>query len=91
MSVTRAHEGVLVSGADGAVWEVPALTRGVVDRMGAGDTYLAVSAPCAAAGLPLDVVGLLGSAAGALAVQTVGNRSSVEPEAVEQLIAELLE
>ena len=90
MSVTRADEGVLVSGADGAVWEVPALTRDVVDRMGAGDAYLAVSAPCAAAGLPLDVVGLLGSAAGALAVRTVGNRSPVEAEAVERLVAELL-
>jgi bifunctional ADP-heptose synthase (sugar kinase/adenylyltransferase) len=90
MSVTRAQQGVLVSGADGSVWEVAALTRDVVDGMGAGDAYLAVSAPCAASGLPLDVMALLGSAAGALAVSIVGNRSSVEPVAVERLIAELL-
>lgn len=90
MSVTRAQQGVLVSGPDGAVWEVPALTRDVVDRMGAGDAYLAVSSPCAAAGLPLDVLALLGSAAGALAVWIVGNRSSIEPAAVERLVAELL-
>ena len=90
MSVTRAQEGVLVSGPDGTAWEVPALTRDVVDRMGAGDAYLALSSPCAAAGLPLDVVALLGSAAGALAVRIVGNRASVEPGAVERLLAELL-
>jgi bifunctional ADP-heptose synthase (sugar kinase/adenylyltransferase) len=90
MSVTLAHEGVLVSGPDGTAWEVPALTRDVVDRMGAGDAYLAVSSPCAAAGLPLEVVALLGSAAGALAVRIVGNRSAVEPAAVERLVAELL-
>jgi bifunctional ADP-heptose synthase (sugar kinase/adenylyltransferase) len=90
MSVTLAQQGVLVSGADGTAWEVPALTRDVVDRMGAGDAYLAASSPCAAAGLPLDVVALVGSAAGALAVRIVGNRSSVEPAAVERLVAELL-
>jgi sugar/nucleoside kinase (ribokinase family) len=90
MSVTLAHEGVLVSGPDGTAWEVPALTRDVVDRMGAGDAYLAVSSPCAAARLPLEVVALLGSAAGALAVRIVGNRSAVEPAAVERLVAELL-
>jgi hypothetical protein len=36
------------------------------------------------------VVTLLGSAAGALAVRIVGNRASVEPAAVERLVAELL-
>jgi len=90
MSVTRGQQGVLVSGPDGTAWEVPALTRDVVDRMGAGDAYLAVSSPCAAAGLPADVLGVLGSAAGALAVRIVGNRSSIEPAAVERLVAELL-
>jgi bifunctional ADP-heptose synthase (sugar kinase/adenylyltransferase) len=90
MSVTRAQQGVLMSGPDGTAWEVPALTRDVVDRMGAGDAYLALSSPCAAAGLPLDVVALMGSAAGGLAVRIVGNRSSVEPAAVERLLAELL-
>ncbi len=90
VSVTRAQQGVLVSSADGSVWEVPALTRDAADRMGAGDAYLAVSSPCAAAGLPLDVAAFLGSAAGALAVRMVGNRFSIEPAAVERLVAELL-
>jgi rfaE bifunctional protein kinase chain/domain len=90
LSVTRGQQGVLVSGPDGSAWEVPALTRDVVDRMGAGDAYLAVSAPCAAAGLAVDVLGVLGSVAGSLAVGIVGNRSSIEPAAVERLVAELL-
>ena len=33
------------------------MSRDVVDRMGAGDAYLAVTAPCVAAGMPLDMVG----------------------------------
>lgn len=90
LSLTRAQHGVLVAAADGTAWEVPALARAVVDRMGAGDAFLAVSAPCAAAGLPLDVVALLGSVAGAVALGIVGNRSAVEPGAVERLLGELL-
>jgi sugar/nucleoside kinase (ribokinase family) len=69
---------------------VPALSREVVDRTGAGDAYLSLTAPCVAAGLPLDMVALLGGIAGALAVQVVGNRAPVEPAAVRQLVTALL-
>lgn len=90
MSVTRGHEGVLASGADEIPWEIPALSRDVVDRMGAGDAYLAITSPCVAAGMPTDVVALLGSAAAALAVRTVGNRSFVEAAAVQRFVSALL-
>jgi bifunctional ADP-heptose synthase (sugar kinase/adenylyltransferase) len=90
LSITRAQHGVLVSGADGSTWEIPALAHAVVDRMGVGDAYLAVSSLGAAAGLPLDVVGLLGSAAGAVALRIIGNRFSVDASAVERLLSELL-
>jgi bifunctional ADP-heptose synthase (sugar kinase/adenylyltransferase) len=90
ISMTRGHEGVLASGADELCWEIPPLSREVVDRMGAGDAYLAITSPCVAAGIPMDVVGLLGSAAAALALRTVGNRSFIEPAAVQCFVAELL-
>lgn len=90
VSVTRGEQGVLASGADEIHWDIPALSRDVVDRMGAGDAYLALTSPCVAAGMPMDVVGLLGSAAAALAVRTVGNRSFVEPAAVKRFVGALL-
>lgn len=90
MSVTRGHEGVLAFGSDEIQWEIPALSRDVIDRMGAGDAYLAITSPCVAAGMPMDMVGLLGSAAAALAVQTVGNRSFVGPAAVQRFVSALL-
>jgi bifunctional ADP-heptose synthase (sugar kinase/adenylyltransferase) len=90
VSVTRGAAGVLVSGANEVRWEVPALARAVVDRMGAGDAYLAVASPAVAAGLPVDVAALLGSAAAALAVETVGNRTSVDAAAVRRLVGALL-
>jgi sugar/nucleoside kinase (ribokinase family) len=69
---------------------VPAVSRRVVDRLGAGDAYLSVTAPCVAAGMPMDVVGLVGSVVGSLAVRIVGNRSSIEPADVGRFIATLL-
>ena len=90
VSVTRGRHGALTCGTNGVRWEVPALSREVVDRTGAGDAYLSLTAPCVAAGLPLDMVALLGGVAGALAVQVVGNRAPVEPAAVRQLVTALL-
>ena len=90
VSVTRGRHGALTCGEDGVRWEVPVLSGEVVDRMGAGDAYLAVTAPCVAAGMPLDMVGFVGAVAGALAVRIVGNRSPIEPADVHQLVTTLL-
>jgi rfaE bifunctional protein nucleotidyltransferase chain/domain len=91
VSVTRGGHGALVCGPpDGAPWEVPALSSEVVDPMGAGDAYLALTAPCVAAGMSPEAVGFVGSLAGALAVRTVGNRSPIEPAALRRLVSQLL-
>jgi sugar/nucleoside kinase (ribokinase family) len=58
--------------------------------MGAGDAYLAVTAPCVAGGMSPEVVGFVGSLAGALAVRIVGNRSPIEPGALRRLVSQLL-
>jgi rfaE bifunctional protein nucleotidyltransferase chain/domain len=90
VTVTRGRQGALTCGEDGVRWEVPVLSNEVVDRMGAGDAYLAVTSPCVAAGMPPDVVGLVGAIVGTLAVRIVGNRSSVEPATVHRLVRTLL-
>jgi bifunctional ADP-heptose synthase (sugar kinase/adenylyltransferase) len=90
VSVTQGAHGVLVSGPDEAQRRIPALSAAVVDKMGAGDAYFAITAPCVAAGMPMEVVGLLGSAAAALAVGFVGNRSFVDRPSVESFVHALL-
>lgn len=62
---------------DGAT-EVPALTSTIVDTVGAGDAFFAVTAPFAALGVPMAILAFLGNAAGAIKVGIVGHRSSVE-------------
>ncbi len=90
VSVTRGHHGALTCDQDGGQWEIPVFSREVVDRVGAGDAYLSVTAPCVAAGAPMDLVGFVGNAVGALAVRIVGNRSSVEPVPLYKFITALL-
>lgn len=88
--VTRGHHGSLAVACDGSTHEVPVFSREVVDRVGAGDAYLSVSAPCMAAGLPIDMVAFVGNAVGALAVKIVGNRTAVEPVPLFKFITALL-
>ena len=87
--VTRGHKGSMGL-HDGERTETPTLAGKIVDRTGAGDAFLAVSAPCAAAGLPMDLVGFFGNIAGSVAVSIVGNRSSVEYAQVVKVARTLL-
>jgi rfaE bifunctional protein nucleotidyltransferase chain/domain len=75
--VTLGKRGALCY-ADGAFEEVPALAGKVVDRVGAGDAFLAIAAPLVCAGAPLEVAAFVGNVAGAQAVATVGHRSYIE-------------
>jgi rfaE bifunctional protein nucleotidyltransferase chain/domain len=90
VAVTRGHLGSLTCDDEGAQFEVPVFSREIVDRVGAGDAYLSLTAPCVAAATPMDEVGVIGNAVGALAVRIVGNRSSVEPVPLYKFLTALL-
>lgn len=90
LMVSRGHGGSVFVSEEGAISEAPALATRVVDRVGAGDAFFAVTAPCVKQGCPPDVLGLIGNAAGALAVETVGNRTSVDPVTLKKFIAHLM-
>ncbi len=89
-TVTRGHEGSMVRDADGEVVTIPSFTREVVDTVGAGDAFLAVTAPCASLDCGPDLLGFVGNAVGALAVRIVGNKESVEPTELYKFITTLL-
>lgn len=72
--VMRGGRGCVGYRKDAAIQEAPALATRVVDRLGAADAFLAVTALCAVQQAPLDVLCFLGNVAGAEAVATVGNR-----------------
>ena len=69
---------------------MPAFTKTVVDTVGAGDAFFAVTAPLAAAGGAIDQLGFIGSAAGAIKVGIVGHRASVERVPLVKFLTTLL-
>jgi rfaE bifunctional protein nucleotidyltransferase chain/domain len=77
-ALTLGREGCATFDETGAVRIIPAMTRSVVDLVGAGDAFLAFAAPFAAAGADMDDVGFVGNVAGALKVGIVGHRSAID-------------
>jgi rfaE bifunctional protein kinase chain/domain/rfaE bifunctional protein nucleotidyltransferase chain/domain len=88
--VTRGKNGCLCCDPQEGLIHIPAVAGKVVDRIGAGDAFLSVSALLAAQGAPMDVVGFAGNAAGALAVATVANRDPIDRIAYFRHIESLL-
>lgn len=78
-AVTLGHEGCLVVNGEKAI-RAPAVANRIIDRMGAGDAFLAVTTPLVWAGAPADVVALIGNIAGAIKVGKVGNQPVTRQE-----------
>lgn len=88
--VTQGKHGCLAYEAGAPLHRVPALTSTIVDTVGAGDAFFAVTAPMAAVGANMADIGFLGNAAGALKVGIVGHRTSVEKVSLLKFVTALL-
>jgi rfaE bifunctional protein nucleotidyltransferase chain/domain len=73
-----------------AVHTLPAVAHKIVDTVGAGDAFLAVTSPLVACGTPMNLVGFIGNVVGALQVEIVGHRHSVEKAALVKGVTGLL-
>lgn len=88
--VTRGHKGSLTYSVKDGFSGIPVFSREVVDRIGAGDAFFSIAAPCVYGNNPMKVAGFIGNAVGAMKVLIVGNRSSVEPLPLFKYITTLL-
>ena len=91
VAVTRGSSGCLCYSEEEGFYEVPAFAGQVVDRIGAGDAFLSITAPCVAQKVPMEVVGFIGNCVGAQAVATIGNRQPVARGALFSHIESLLQ
>ena len=91
MIVTLGRQGLIVRDKSGETKKMPSLANRITDAVGAGDAFLCISAPCAAAGFSADLTSFIGNVAASIAVDIVGNRSSVEREELFGKIGYLLE
>lgn len=90
MIVTRGSQGLLCYTRGEELRRVPAFSIKVVDRIGAGDAVLAITSPCVAAGMPMEMAGFVGNVVGAEACMIMGHRQSIEPSSLYRHITSLL-
>ncbi len=76
--MTRGSSGALYHTAPNGFHRAPAFATKVVDRVGAGDAVLCVSALAVALGAPPEVLPFIANVVGAEAVTILGNQRSIE-------------
>jgi bifunctional ADP-heptose synthase (sugar kinase/adenylyltransferase) len=91
LAVTRGTKGVMMFEAKTQTFhKVPALSSRVIDRIGAGDAFLSLSALCLGKGLDPEVAAFVGSVAAAMDVQIVCNREPIDPVGLKKYVSTLL-
>ncbi len=90
ITVTHGKMGCVAYQAKKPPVRVPAFTKTVVDTVGAGDAFLAITSPLAAAGGDYEHIGFVGNAAGAIKVGTLGHRAPIEKVPLMRFITTLL-
>lgn len=90
-AVTRGtHGAMMLDAVPDRFYHAPALSTRVVDRIGAGDTFLAFASLALGGGVSPELALFLGSAAAALDVQIVCNREPITPVALFKYLTMLL-
>ena len=88
--VTAGKHGCYTFNPDEGLGTVPALTSTVLDSVGAGDAFFALSAPFVKAGANMAEAGFIGNVAGAMKVGIVGHRESVGRIQFEKFVTAIL-
>ncbi len=90
LMVTRGREGsVAINNRDEYV-KVPSLSDKIVDRVGAGDAFFAITSLAAALDASLEIISFLGNVVGAMAIQTIGNKKAIGRSGTEKYITALM-
>lgn len=89
VAITLGHKGSVISN-DKENFEIPVVSKKIVDTIGAGDAYYSLVALCVRAGLPLELCGFIGNAAGAIATTYLGNKATVNSRMLLGFIDTLL-
>lgn len=88
--LTHGRNGCVIFSKEHGISRVPAFTRRTVDTMGAGDAFLAVTAPLASVSNDLELVGFIGNMVGSIKVGILGHREAVDKTQVLKYAQSLL-
>jgi len=91
ISITQGPAGLFTFDRNnGHCFRVPALATRVVDRVGAGDAFLALAGLSLGSGVIPQIGAFIGAAAAALNVQIVGNRETISRVNLQKFITAIL-
>lgn len=88
--VTLGRKGCAIGGSNGSFIKVPSFAQNIVDRVGAGDAFLSVTALAAALGVSDEILGFIGNVAGSLAVEIMGNKKAIDRQSMQKFITSLM-
>jgi bifunctional ADP-heptose synthase (sugar kinase/adenylyltransferase) len=88
--VTKGRKGAYVSDSQGGFIAVPSFAQNVVDRVGAGDAFFSLTSLAAVLGVSNEILGFIGNVTGALAVEILGNKKSIDKLSIEKYITSLM-
>jgi rfaE bifunctional protein nucleotidyltransferase chain/domain len=88
--VTRGRKGCAVCDGSGMFVKVPTFAQRIVDRVGAGDAFLSVTALGARMKVPNEILGFIRNVVGSLAVEILGNKKSIDKLSVQNYITSLM-
>jgi len=90
MTVTRGHNGSTVYNSKYGFAEVPVFSTKIIDTVGAGDAYFAITSTLDKLGFKPVEIGFIGNCVGALAVQIVGNKEPIEQQRLYKFMTAML-
>jgi rfaE bifunctional protein kinase chain/domain/rfaE bifunctional protein nucleotidyltransferase chain/domain len=90
VAITTGNRGCFIRNQGEKLVEVPALAHKIVDRVGAGDTFFALTALAACLSASPELIGFVGNVVGGLAVGSLGNQKAIDRMNVEKFVTSLL-
>ena len=90
VAITRGKNGSVFYQDKSGVHTSPSLTNTIIDTVGAGDAFFAITAPFVAAGVSADIIGLFGNLAGAMKVNIVGHSKSLDKLSFQRALTTIL-
>lgn len=88
--ITEGKYGTILYDQNDGFIRTPAFAGKVIDRIGAGDAIISITAGLAYLNAPSDIIGFVANAVASMAVSTVGHRTSIEPVGLFKYITTLL-
>ena len=90
MIVTCGKNGAILIDEKFKVFQCPAFAKEVVDKIGAGDSMLAIASLCLKFKLDPELVLFISSLAASISIESIGNKESVSIEKIDRLVEYVL-